>query len=120
MESSELRAGDIVVVPFPYSDKLAEKRRPALVISNQHLTEFHGLVWVVMVTSAKNPARRGDIALPLEGSGLTHPSIIRTSKIATLEISRILRVAGQVSSDTMRHVLDSVLGNFNSSTDTPS
>jgi hypothetical protein len=30
-------AFDIVVVPFPYADRLAEKRRPALVISNRKL-----------------------------------------------------------------------------------
>ena len=34
---------DIVVVPFPYADRLAEKRRPALVISNRKLAA-HGLV----------------------------------------------------------------------------
>jgi hypothetical protein len=28
---------DVVVVPFPYADRLAEKRRPALVISNRKL-----------------------------------------------------------------------------------
>jgi mRNA-degrading endonuclease toxin of MazEF toxin-antitoxin module len=30
-------AFDIVVVPFPYADRLAEKRRPAPVISNRKL-----------------------------------------------------------------------------------
>ncbi|MEA2987282.1 MAG: mRNA interferase MazF, partial [Alphaproteobacteria bacterium] len=46
-------AGDIVVVPFPYTDRLAEKRRPALVVSNAKLVRF-GLVWVAMITSAEN------------------------------------------------------------------
>ena len=37
--SDEKRFGpfDVVVVPFPYADRLAEKRRPALVISNRKL-----------------------------------------------------------------------------------
>jgi mRNA-degrading endonuclease toxin of MazEF toxin-antitoxin module len=46
-------AFDIVVVPFPYADRLAEKRRPALVISNRKLVPF-GLIWVAMITSADN------------------------------------------------------------------
>jgi mRNA interferase MazF len=33
-------AFDVVVVPFPYADRLAEKRRPALVISNRKLALF--------------------------------------------------------------------------------
>ena len=33
-------AFDIVVVPFPQPDRLAEKRRPALVISNRKLAPF--------------------------------------------------------------------------------
>jgi len=31
---------DVVVLPFPYADRLAEKRRPGLVISNQKLAPF--------------------------------------------------------------------------------
>ena len=34
---------DVIVVPFAYVDRLAEKRRPALVISNRELT-VHGVV----------------------------------------------------------------------------
>jgi hypothetical protein len=36
-------AFDIVVVPFPYADRLAEKRRPAPVISNRKLVPY-GLI----------------------------------------------------------------------------
>ena len=54
---------DIVVVPFPYSDQLAEKRRPALVVSSNAFNKKHGLLWVIMITSAANPARPDDIAV---------------------------------------------------------
>ena len=36
---------DIVVVPFPYADRLAEKRRPALVISNRKLAVHASSGW---------------------------------------------------------------------------
>jgi mRNA interferase MazF len=39
-QNSRFDAFDIVVVPFPYADRLAEKRRPALVISNRRLAPF--------------------------------------------------------------------------------
>ena len=53
---------DIVVVPFPYADRLAEKRRPALVISNRKLA-VHGLIWVAMITSADNEAWSSDVPI---------------------------------------------------------
>lgn len=39
------RPGAIVVVPFPYADRLAEKKRPALVLSKQQFTDRFGIVY---------------------------------------------------------------------------
>jgi mRNA interferase MazF len=94
---ASLRPGDVVVVPFPYSDRLAQKRRPALVVSNEEL-HLLGLIWAVMITSAKNSSHPSDFALvDLTRAGLNSPSIVRPSKIACLEPSRVLRVAGSLS-----------------------
>ena len=88
---------DIVVVPFPYSDQLAEKRRPALVVSSNAFNKKHGLLWVVMITSATNPKKSDDIALTATGkTGLPVASLIRPSKIATIEPNRVVRVAGKI------------------------
>jgi mRNA interferase MazF len=51
-EGSALEPGAIVRLPFPYTDRLAEKRRPALVVSSSYLLSF-GLVWVMMITSTQ-------------------------------------------------------------------
>ncbi len=46
--TSELfNAYDVIIVPFPYVDRFAEKRRPALVISSAALATF-GVLWVAM------------------------------------------------------------------------
>ena len=88
------RAGDVIVVPFPYSDRLAQKRRPALVVSHTDLLSL-GFIWVVMITSAKNSSHPSDYPIAdLALAGLPSPSVIRPSKIACLEPSRVLRVAG--------------------------
>ena len=55
-------AGDVVVVPFPYSDRLAQKRRPALVVSGAGLHAL-GLIWAVMITSARNSSHVSDYPL---------------------------------------------------------
>ena len=90
--------GDVVVVPFPFTDKLAEKRRPALVITGRELAEA-GLVWVLMITSARRAAGRFDLPVEdLPAAGLTRPCVVRTTKIACIEPARILRKAGSISS----------------------
>ncbi len=99
MASSDLapKQFDIVVVPFPYSDQLAEKRRPALVVSSNAFNKKHGLLWVVMITSATNPAKPDDIAVAANTkTGLPAASLIRPSKIATIEPERLVRVAGRI------------------------
>ncbi|TWG92755.1 mRNA interferase MazF [Mesorhizobium sp. J18] len=109
-------AGSIAVLPFPYADRLAEKRRPALVVSAPALARGHGIVWVAMVTSAKNERWPDDIAISdLDRAGLTSPSVIRPVKIATVDSTRILRIAGSVSKDELnaaRQTLTRLLGNL--------
>jgi mRNA interferase MazF len=94
---ASLRPGDVIVVPFPYSDRLAQKRRPGLVVSNEELHKL-GLIWAIMITSTKNSSYPSDFPLAdLARAGLTSPSIARPTKIACLEPSRVLRVAGSLS-----------------------
>jgi mRNA interferase MazF len=89
-------AFDIVVVPFPYADRLAEKRRPALVISNRKLA-VHGLIWVAMITSTENEPGSSDVVIAdLKRAGLPAPSVVRPAKIACIEPSRIDRRAGRL------------------------
>jgi mRNA interferase MazF len=92
--SPTFRAGTLVVVPFPYSDRLAEKRRPAVVVSGEAVGRA-GFVWIVMVTSARNAPMAGDWPiLDLAAAGLAVPSVVRPVKIACIEPSRILRAIG--------------------------
>ncbi len=97
---------DIVVVPFPYSDRLAEKRRPALVISSAALRQF-GLLWVAMITSAENAPWSCDVAVTdMERAGLPAPSVVRVAKIACIEPARVLRRAGRLDKATARKVAE--------------
>ena len=44
--------GDVIKVPFPYTDRPARQSRPALVVSTRGLGQMHGLLWGVMIPSA--------------------------------------------------------------------
>jgi len=91
---------DLVVVPFPYADRLAEKRRPAVVISAAIVGQRYKLVWLAMVTSAINPRWDCDVDISdLKAAGLPAPSRIRPVKIATADVARIVRRIGRLSAN---------------------
>lgn len=78
--------GDLVKVPFPYTDRDTRQRRPAFVAAAGELVSRHGLLWVVMVTSAENRGWPDDVAIPdHRAAGLPAPSLVRCAKIATIE-----------------------------------
>ena len=91
-----LAPGDVVVVPFPYTDVLAEKRRPAVVVSSRQLEKDHGLVWLAMVTSTSRPWR-GDVPVTnLHAAGLPTNCSVRSAKLATVSVLRIARKIGSL------------------------
>lgn len=96
--------GDVVKVPFPYTDRATRQFRPALVVAAGELEDSHGLLWVVMITSAENRRWPGDVAIKdLATAGLPAPSVIRTAKIATIE-SRDAARLGKVPPTPYRRV----------------
>jgi len=99
---------DVVVVPFPYADRLAEKRRPALVVSNDAFHRTTGLTWVVMITSTSQQWPGDTEITDHAACGLPVPSRIRPAKIAAIEASRIIRVAGRIGQDEIVGVRESL------------
>jgi mRNA interferase MazF len=78
--------GDVVRVPFPYTDRATRQWRPALVIAAGSLEDDHNLLWLVMITSAENRGWPGDVPVSdLRSAGLPAPSMVRTAKIATID-----------------------------------
>lgn len=102
------RPGDVIKVPFPYTDRATRQSRPALVVSAPDLEDTHGLLWVLMITSADNRGWPGDVPVKnLVAAGLPAASVIRTAKIATIEAAHASRL-GAVTSAELRAVADAV------------
>lgn len=100
--------GDVVKVPFPYTDRLTRQFRPALVVSGTGATAARGLLWVLMITSAENRGRSGDVAIRnLQSAGLPAPSVIRTAKIATID-ARDAAKLGKVGAAALAQALKAV------------
>jgi len=98
------RPGDVVKVPFPYTDRATRQYRPALVVSRDDLEETHDLLWVLMITSAENRGWPGDVVIKdLRRAGLPVSSVVRTAKIATIEAGDAKKL-GRVSASVLRQV----------------
>lgn len=91
------KPGEIVVVPFPFTDRQAVKRRPALVCSSEDFNRSSGHVVLAMVTTAAHSPWPGDVALrDLQATGLPAPSVVRW-KLFTLDAALVLRRVGALS-----------------------
>ena len=108
--------GDVVRVPFPYTDRSTRQRRPALVVSRGGLGEDGRLLWVAMITSAENRAlagRRSFRSDLTQMAGLPAPSLIRPCKLATIESGHAEKI-GRVNADLMEKVTDFLLRSLRS------
>jgi len=107
--------GDIVRVPFPYTDRSTRQRRPALVVSRGGLGEDDRLVWVAMVTSAENRPWPDDVPFgeTYAKAGLPAPSVIRPCKLATIEASHAEKI-GRLDAGLMQRVADFLIRSLSS------
>jgi len=92
------KAFDVVVVPFPFTDKTTTKRRPALVLSQANSFNkriAHSVL--AMITSASNSDWPLDIEIEdIDSAGLPYASIVRM-KLFTLDDQLVIRKAGSLN-----------------------
>ena len=87
---------DVVAVPFPFTDRPAVKRRPALVVSSAAFNQAHAQSILAMITSAPS-GWPSDVALQeWRKAGLHVPCRVRL-KLFTLDDALILRKLGRLS-----------------------
>ena len=88
---------DVVVVPFPFTDRAAVKRRPALVLSGAatfNRRSRHSVM--AMITSVTDGAWPQDVPLAdWKSAGLNVVCAVRF-KLFTLDNSLVLRKAGKL------------------------
>src|SRR6266404_309772 len=105
--------GDVVLVPFPFTDLSAIKQRPALVLSPNRLNTVRSDLMVAAITS-QVPAAPGEDEILLSGSelkraGLPKPSIIKLGKIFTIHQGLIRKRLGHVPDSTMEDILQKLI-----------
>ncbi len=100
---------DVVVVPFPFTDRRATRRRPALVVSSADFNRTHEQSILAMITSAGSDWP-SDVAIQgWRRAGLNVPCKVRF-KLFTLDDALIIRKLGTLSKQDGEAV-KSALGN---------
>lgn len=99
--------GDVVVLPFPFTDLTGSKRRPALVVATLSGDDLI----LCMITSV---VRSDAYAIPLAQNDfstgiLPQPSIIRPNRLFTADANLIVRHAGALSKAKLQTVTAKLL-----------
>lgn len=95
---------EVVVVPFPFTDRTTTKKRPALVLSSDLFNSEVAHSVMAMITTASHSAWHLDIDIVnLVDAGLRTPSIIRM-KLFTLDHVLIQKQIGCLSLQDQKSV----------------
>lgn len=98
--------GEIVVLPFPFSDLSSSKRRPALV-----LADLHGDDVILCQITSKNTRDNNAISLlnsDLISGSLSVDSNIRPNRLFTADKQIIAYTLGQISLTKYREVTKAI------------
>jgi mRNA interferase MazF len=95
-----MEKGDIVLIPFPFTDLSGSKNRPALVLVSGEMD-----ITLAFVSTQLKWKEETDILLkPTKENGLKTDSIIRLAKIATIDKELALGKLGRIDSKTLKIV----------------
>ena len=95
---------DVVAVPFPFTDRDATKRRPALVISNESFNRQHNQIVLAMITTATDSVWPSDVSLTnWQKAGLKVACRFRL-KLFTLDQDLVLKTIGHLSPKDVKSV----------------
>mgnify|MGYP000420426024 CR=1 FL=1 len=89
--------GDIVLVAFPFTDQIRQKKRPAVVVSTRAYNDARPDLILIGITSRiRTPAGFAEVTLSdWQGAGLIKPSAIKPV-VFTVEKNLILKTLGQL------------------------
>ncbi len=106
--------GDLVVVPFPFTDQTGTKKRPAVVISSDSYNELHlDIVLMAITGRIRSPLIVGEIkVVGWKEAGLLKSSVIKPI-FTTVEKDIVLKRLGKLNENdamALRDNLQNILG----------
>ena len=104
--------GEVVLVPFPFTDEDTEKKRPAVIVSQDwyHKTKTDCILVAITSTIHKS-LERDEILISgteVKRAGLLYDSVVKTGLIFTIHRRRIIKPLGHLTAATQKKVMDSL------------
>jgi mRNA interferase MazF len=89
--------GDVILVPFPFTDQTTTKKRPAVVVSSNSYQRERSDLILIAITSQANPATSfGEIIITAwRVAGLLKPSIIKPV-LTTIDKGLVIKKLGRL------------------------
>jgi mRNA interferase MazF len=105
--------GDIILVPFPFTDQRNSKKRPAAIISTaRYNAERPDFIIMAITSQIRDQQQFGDaMVVAWEAAGLLKPSAIKPV-VATIEQSLTIKQLGRLADDdvaSLRQVLRDIV-----------
>lgn len=106
--------GDLVLVPFPFTDQSATKRRPAVVVSSAAYHRTRPDLLIMAVTSQQpSTLSVGEVQVQdWRDAGLLKPSVLKPV-LTTIDPALVLKKLGRLTSTdqaALRQALTTILG----------
>jgi len=101
MPQTRLKRGDVVLVPFPFTDLTAEKLRPAVIVSSDPQELDVVIAFISSIVPLGELPATDFLLVPnhpdFPRTGLKKASVFKMNKLLTIERTRIIRRLGEVS-----------------------
>lgn len=112
-DPGEVGFGDIILVPFPFTDQSSSKKRPAVIVSSaRYNAERPDFIIMAITSQIRAESHFGDaVVVEWEAAGLLKPSAIKPV-IATIEQRLTIRKLGRLEANdivALRQVLSSII-----------
>lgn len=95
--------GDVVLVPFPFTDQSGAKRRPAVIVSsNGYNADRRDLVIMAITSQVRVPLGFGEsLVADWQIAGLIKPSVVKPV-LTTIEQRLVVRIMGKFAAGDIR------------------
>jgi len=105
------KQGDVLLVPFPFTDQTAVKQRPAVVLSGVEYNQRHPDIILAPVTSQIGNVRDETRVSRWKAAGLLKPSAVKPilSSFDTRLVRRHLGSLTEADIDTVRQLFARIL-----------
>lgn len=106
--------GNILLVPFPFTDQTGTKKRPAVVVNSAIYNQRHNdLILMAITSQVRKPLTLGELEIiEWQKAGLLKPSVVKPV-FTTIEERIVIKKLGSLDisdENNLRNIIQQILG----------